>query len=117
MAKEFVDAPGQQIYLGDDKFDRPSQEQIDPRVDELSIRRIQRRSPARSLDDMSRDSAGRNEAIAAVCSSGAYRNKRIQALFFDGTPDRSTPDAHLEDLTLASDCRAGKCCLRTLIER
>jgi putative transposase len=67
----------QQIYLGDDNFVRLTQKQIARRGDELAIPRIQRRPPARSLDEIFRDSASRGEAIATAYSSGAYSYRQI----------------------------------------
>lgn len=67
----------QQIYLGDDDFVRLTQKQVEPCGDELSIPKIQRRAPARSLEEIFRDSASRSEAIVTAYSTGVYNYRQI----------------------------------------
>ena len=71
----------QQIYLGDDKFEKRMQRKAAQQGDELSILRVQRRPPVQSIKTIAVKHPESNEAIVAAYSTGAYSYREIAEHF------------------------------------
>ncbi len=70
----------QQIYLGDEEFIQSMQKKVDS-TDMMAVPRAQRRSPAPSLNVITRRYKQRDDAIVAAYATGAYSYREIAEHF------------------------------------
>jgi hypothetical protein len=71
----------QQVYLGDEHFVDRMQQQMKVQGDELSVAKIQRRSPAPPLTTIAEQHQERDDAIVAAYETGAYSYREIAEHF------------------------------------
>jgi REP element-mobilizing transposase RayT len=71
----------QQIYLGDEKFVERMQKGAKVQGDELTVPRVQRRSPPPTLASIAKKHHDRNDAIVAAYATGAFSYREIAEHF------------------------------------